>query len=50
MFGYDYLIGDPTVRNGISRVCRFITKAVVYGFALFGFIVYMMMVCQISAW
>lgn len=36
IFGYDYLIGDPTVRETVSTRCRIAWFSTVYAFALIG--------------
>lgn len=50
MFGFDYIIGDPAVREKISRAVRFMVKATVLALAVIGAAALLTALCQISAW
>ena len=50
MFGFDYIIGDPAVREKISRAVRFTAKVIVLALAVIGAAALMTVLCQISAW
>lgn len=47
---FDYIIGDPAMREKIKSTLRVIWMAVVLGFACIGFGVFLRMVVQILAW
>lgn len=50
MFGYDYIIGDPVVREKISRTARIAVKVTVLALAVIGAVALLTVICQISAW
>ena len=50
IFGYDYLIGDPAIRDKIADALNLAKKSVIGAFAFIGFCAVGMIVCQISAW
>ena len=50
MFGYSYIIGDPAVREKISRAERYAVKVTVLALAVIGAAALLTVVCQISAW
>lgn len=50
MFGFDYIIGDPAVREKISRAVRFAVKVIVLALAVIGACALLTVICQICAW
>ena len=50
MFGYDYIIGDPVVREKISRAVEYTVKVVVLALAVIGLCALLTVICQICAW
>lgn len=50
MFGFDYIIGDPAVREKISRAVEYTVKVTVLALAVIGAAALMTVLCQISAW
>lgn len=50
MLGYDYIIGDPAIRERIRQTLRIIGMSIVLGFACIGFGVLLSVVVQIAAW
>lgn len=50
MFGYSYIIGDPAVREKISRAVRYAVKVTVLALAVIGAAALLTVVCQICAW
>lgn len=50
MFGFDYIIGDPAVRDKISSTVEYTVKVIVLALAVIGAAALLMVVCQICAW
>lgn len=50
MFGFDYIIGDPAVREKISRAVEYTVKVIVLALAVMGAAALLTVVCQILAW
>lgn len=50
MFGYDYIIGNPAVREKISRAVEYTVKVVVLALAVIGAAALLTVICQICAW
>lgn len=50
MFGFDYIIGDPAIREKVNSTVRVVVMSVVGGFACIGFGAVLRMVAQILAW
>ena len=50
MFGFNYIIGDPVVREKIAHTVRVTVKSVTIAFALVGVFAVLVSICQILAW
>lgn len=50
MFGFDYIIGDPAVREKISRAVEYTVKVIVLALAVIGACALLTVICQICAW
>ena len=50
MFGYDYLIGDPAVREKLNGTLRVVGMSIVLGFSCIGLGAFLRCVVQILAW
>ena len=50
MLGYDYIIGDPIIREKIRDGFRFAAKCVVIALACIGLGALLATICQICAW
>ena len=50
MLGYDYIIGDPAVRERIRSGVRFWVRCVVLALACIGLGALLATVCQLCAW
>lgn len=50
MLGFDYIIGDPAIREKISEIFRIAVKSITIAFALVGVFAVFVAICQIAAW
>ncbi len=50
MFHFDYLIGDPAVREKLNRALRIAAKSIIGALACIGLGALLATVCQICAW